>query len=87
MNVVTLLYIVAVFALVGATLALGDRVEHDAGTFTVQRIDNRSIKRVRFVSSAKQDVTLAASGSLVPFLLSSLMGDLVTLDTQIAWVL
>ena len=71
----------------GRVLELGDRVEHEAGTFTVQRVDNRSIKRVRFVSSAKKDVTLAASGSLVSLLLSSLMSGLVTLDLQFACVL
>jgi hypothetical protein len=35
----------------GRVLSLGDRVEHTTGIFTVERVDNRSIRRVRFLKT------------------------------------
>lgn len=39
----------------GRVLNVGDRVEHDQGTFEIQRTDGRRISRVRFIPVRKID--------------------------------
>ena len=66
----------------GKILASGDCVQHDAGTFTVERVDNRSIKRVRFVSGSTKDGSLSAAGSFIALIVGSLMDGASTLESQ-----
>jgi CBS domain containing-hemolysin-like protein len=51
----------------GRVLASDDRVEHESGVYTIDRVDNRSIKRIRFVRSAEVPGSVAVSGSLAMF--------------------
>lgn len=48
----------------GRVLAAGDRIEHESGVFIIERVDNRSIKRIRFVRSSHPGESLAVTGSL-----------------------
>jgi len=69
----------------GRLLAPGDRVDHPAGVFTVERVDNRSIRRVRLKKTT--------SGTPVPvltsltLLLGQVLGTASTLKSQIDHVI
>ena len=44
----------------GRVLASGDSIEDEAGLFTIERVDNRSIKRIRFIRPAEVNGSAAA---------------------------
>lgn len=67
----------------GRVLSTGDRVKDDAGLFIIERVDNRSIKRIRFVRSAEQKDTASLPGSLVATLAGLLMDSAGTLESQV----
>jgi CBS domain containing-hemolysin-like protein len=47
----------------GRVLAPGDRIEDEAGVFTIERVDNRSIKRIRFIRPAEVNGSAAAGST------------------------
>jgi magnesium and cobalt exporter, CNNM family len=51
-------------ATAGRILKPGETVVHETGTFTVERIDNRRISRIRFVFARKKDETFSTLVSL-----------------------
>lgn len=63
----------------GRVLKLGDRVEHDSGVFTIERVENRRIARVRFVPF--QTTAPVGTASLVVLTVAT---SLARLDTS--WV-
>jgi CBS domain containing-hemolysin-like protein len=67
----------------GKVLGSGDRVEHEAGTFTVERVENRSIRRVRFVRSASEVDRLTVSGSLATITMGWLLNNASVVESQI----
>lgn len=66
----------------GRVLELGDSVEHDTGVFTVERVDNRRIIRIRFVPSHKTESVVTAS-SLVALMTGTSLAS-YTADTAIS---
>lgn len=68
----------------GRVLKPGDSVEHDAGLFTVERVDNRRIVRIRFVPSLKTEAgakagplgALLAGWSLASYTADAVMSQL-----------
>ena len=56
----------------GRVLSSGDSINHDAGIFTVERVDKRSIKRIRFTRAKRTDDRLARTLSGLGFITTSL---------------
>ena len=48
-----------------------DRVEHDAGVFTIEHVDRRRISRIRFVPALKTEEPVSTSAPLIAFLAGS----------------
>jgi CBS domain containing-hemolysin-like protein len=61
-------------ATAGRVLDSGDSVKHNAGVFTIERVDNRSIRRVRFAKASNERGALKGSHSVLAFLASSMAG-------------
>ena len=57
----------------GRLLEPGETVEHEAGVFTIERVDNRRISRIRVVPFVKTEDPVTKSTSLVAFLTGSLL--------------
>lgn len=55
----------------GRILEPGDRVEHDAGVFTIERVDHRRISRIRFVPALKTEEPAPMFALLVALLTGS----------------
>jgi CBS domain containing-hemolysin-like protein len=70
----------------GRVLQAGERVETDAGVFLIERVDNRSVKQVRFVRSLATAGSLQASSS-VALLVSLLMESAGALETSVQCVI
>ena len=51
-------------ATAGRILKPGETVEHETGTFTVERVDNRRISRIRFVFARKKEEIFSTLVSL-----------------------
>jgi CBS domain containing-hemolysin-like protein len=47
----------------GRVLASGDSIEDEAGVFAIERVDNRSIKRIRFIRPAEVNGSAAAGST------------------------
>jgi CBS domain containing-hemolysin-like protein len=54
----------------GRVLSSGDSVNHDTGTFIIERVDRRSIKRIRFTRTKRSDDQLARTLSCLGVLTS-----------------
>ncbi|HSE24921.1 MAG TPA: hemolysin family protein [Pyrinomonadaceae bacterium] len=52
-------------AAAGRILKPGETVEHEAGTFTVERVDTRRISRIRFISARKNEGIFSTLVSLI----------------------
>ena len=64
----------------GRMLKSGDRVEDEAGLFTIEAVDNRRITRIRFVPAGRKDGVLA--GSLAAVMTASLMASHTTVTIE-----
>ncbi|HLO00021.1 MAG TPA: hemolysin family protein [Pyrinomonadaceae bacterium] len=49
----------------GRVLETGDTVKHEAGVFTIERVDNRRISKIRFASSRKTEEPVPTPAPLV----------------------
>jgi len=65
----------------------GDSVEHDAGVFTVERVDHRRISRIRFVPALKTEEPVSTAAPMVAFLAGSSLAVQMaaTLESQIPY--
>jgi CBS domain containing-hemolysin-like protein len=61
-------------ATAGRVLADGESVQHNAGVFTIERVDNRSIRRVRFLRAINESGALKGSRSVLALLAGSMAG-------------
>ena len=66
----------------GRVLQAGEKVETDAGVFLIERVDNRSIRQVRFTKSPGNAGSLRASSSLT-LMVSLLMESAGALESPI----
>jgi CBS domain containing-hemolysin-like protein len=64
----------------GRVLASDDRVKHECGVFIVEDVNNRRIKRIRFIRSAQDGSSVTVPGSLVAMLPDSLMNAVGSLE-------
>lgn len=64
----------------GRVLKSGDCIKHDAGIFTIERVDNRTIKRIRFARAHRHDDQLARTLSSLGLLTSSLIASSTAAD-------
>jgi CBS domain containing-hemolysin-like protein len=65
----------------GRILNSGDRVEADAGVFTIESVDNRRINSIRFVPALEEHRTIGVTESLVALLVAPLL-DLIGFEFQ-----
>jgi CBS domain containing-hemolysin-like protein len=61
-------------ATAGRVLVGGESVKHRAGVFTIERVDNRRIRRVRFASAINESSAWKGSRSLLTLLAGSMAG-------------
>jgi CBS domain containing-hemolysin-like protein len=61
-------------ATAGRVLADGETVQHNAGVFTIERVDNRRIRRVRFMRATNESGALNGSRSVLALLAGSMAG-------------
>ena len=64
----------------GRLLAAGETIHHDKGRFTIERVENRRISRIRFAPTFKANQSASTSARLVAFLAGSSMAS----DTAVA---
>jgi CBS domain containing-hemolysin-like protein len=64
----------------GRMLKSGDRVQAEAGLFTVEAVDNRRISRIRFVPAGRKDGMMA--GPLAAVMTASLMASHTTVTIE-----
>jgi CBS domain containing-hemolysin-like protein len=70
----------------GRILETGDSIEHDAGVFTVERVDNRRIRRIRFTRSVRDAGSVTAASSCVAIIAGSLINTANVLASQSQYV-
>ena len=72
----------------GRMLEPADRVEHDAGVFTIEHVDRRRISRIRFVPALKTEEPVSTSAPLIAFLAGSSLAahTAATVGSQLPYV-